>query len=37
VGLAAALVPGGERLEDVVEAGVGAVEEFRELRDAGTG
>ena len=34
VGLAAALVPGGEHLEDVVEAGVGAVEELRQLVDA---
>lgn len=33
VGLAAAVVPGGERLEDVVEAGVGAVEDVRELVD----
>jgi hypothetical protein len=34
VGLAAALVPGGERLGDVVEAGFGVVEEARELVDA---
>jgi hypothetical protein len=37
VGLAATLLPGGERLEDVVEAGIGAVEEIRELMDADTG
>ncbi len=37
VGLAAALVPGGERLGDVVEAGVGAVEEVRGLLDADAG
>jgi len=34
VGLIAALVPGGERARDVVEAGVGVVEEARELMDA---
>ena len=34
VGVAAAVVPGGERLRDVVEAGVGAAEDARELVDA---
>ena len=37
VGLAADLVPGGERMRDVVEAGVGLVEELRTLGDADTG
>jgi hypothetical protein len=34
VGVAAAVVPGGERLQDVVEAGVGTVEDVRELVEA---
>jgi hypothetical protein len=34
LGLAAALVPGGERLGDIVEAGAGAAEDLRQLVDA---
>ena len=37
VGLAAALVPGGERFRDVIEAGVGVAEEARELMDRAGG
>jgi hypothetical protein len=36
VGLAGALVPGGARLGDVLEAGIGAAEELRGLVDADT-
>ncbi|SDF91144.1 hypothetical protein SAMN05660662_3800 [Blastococcus aurantiacus] len=37
VGLATDVMPGGDRLRDVVEAGVGVMEELRELAEAETG